>query len=57
MPDSFEIEGNTVPIAKGYKVKKTNKWVRQGASSTFNASYGFGGREHLKTTLASLGDH
>lgn len=22
LPDSFEIEGNTVPIAKGYKVKK-----------------------------------
>ena len=28
-----------------------------GVSRTFKAPYGFEGRDHLKTTLASLGDH
>ena len=53
---------NTVPTAKGCKVKKHTSGQGGtggggGVSRIFKASYAFGGREHLKTRLASLGDH
>ena len=51
---------NTVPTAKGCKGKKHTSGqggTGGGVSRIFKASYAFGGREHLKTRLASLGDH